>query len=75
MTIDEAINNLKRGKCIPYKHKTLTLVIESLDAWEKAKKEIDGLMNDSFSDSYDNGVLDCLEVIDKHLSELRGDTE
>lgn len=30
LSIEEAINNLKRGKCIPYKHETLTLVIKSL---------------------------------------------
>ena len=30
MTKEEAIANIKRGKCIPYKHETLTTIIEAL---------------------------------------------
>jgi len=31
MTREEAINNLKHGKCIPYKHETLTMAIKALE--------------------------------------------
>lgn len=67
------INRLKdlrdKGECVS-ETAVLEQAIKSIEALEKIKEEIDGLMNDSFSDSYDNGVLDCLEIIDKHLSEV-----
>lgn len=70
------INRLKdlrdKGECVS-ETAVLEQTIKSIEALEKIKEEIDGLMNDSFSYSYDNGVLDCLEIIDKHLSEVEND--
>ena len=39
---------------------------------EDIKEEIDGLLNDSDSALYQHGVLDALEIIDKHT---KGDTD
>ena len=79
MKIEEAINNLKHGKRIPYKHETLTMAIKSLEAWSKIKEEIKGIdENPDYKPigiyDYVRGSEDCrkvvLEIIDKHLSEV-----
>ena len=70
MTINEAINNLKRGKCIPYKHETLTLVIKSLEAWEKVREEINKIyIEEAEHDKrWAKGLKYSLKIIDKHLA-------
>lgn len=66
MTIKEAINNLKRGKCIPYKHETLTLIIKSLEAWEKIDDEIASLQ-----DTYSIGTTYTEKAIWENLHAVR----
>ena len=75
MTIEDAINNLKRGKCIPYKHETLTLVIKSLEAWEKLTKEIEDIYEEEvkIDVKWAQGFKYSLKIIDKHLAEVQND--
>ena len=66
MTISEAINNLKRGKCIPYKHETLTLVIKNLEALGKLDDEIASLQ-----DTYSIGNTFTEKLIWENLHAVR----
>ena len=78
MKINEAINNLKHGKCIPYKHETLTMAIRSLEAWEKVRKEIDDSIlicqeyaqDDTWCDGELAGFLQSKDIINRNLSEV-----
>jgi hypothetical protein len=79
MKIEEAINNLKHGKCIPYKHETLTMAIRSLEAWDKVDRELKTIMEGderTFSNrvtedsQYYEGIYKAIKVIDKYLMEV-----
>jgi len=50
--------------------------IKSLDAWNKLKSEIMAIGNwRDESEISNDGVKDCLSIIDRHIAEIRGDTE
>lgn len=51
-----------------------TMAIKSLEAWEKLRTEIMAIGNwRNESEISDNGVKDCLAIIDRHIAEIRGD--
>ena len=52
MTREEAIANIKRGKCIPYKHKTLTTIIEALKTQPCDTLKLDGMLEDAYEHGY-----------------------
>lgn len=55
-------------------YKALEMAIKSLEAWEKLRTEIMAIGNwRNESEISDNGVKDCLAIIDRHIAEIRGD--
>ena len=52
MTKEEAIANIKRGKCIPYKHETLTTIIEALKTQPCDTLKLDGMLEDAYEHGY-----------------------
>lgn len=49
------------------------MAIQSLEAWEKLRTEIMAIGNwRNESEISDNGVKDCLAIIDRHIAEIRG---
>jgi uncharacterized protein YllA (UPF0747 family) len=49
--------------------KELKALKEQTDTLNKIRAEIDGLLNDEDSNMYAQGVMDCLEIIDKYKAE------
>ena len=84
MTIDEAKASLK-ALCHTCKHfptcvndkpecfQAIEMAIKSLEAWGKLRSEIMAIGNwRNKSEISDNGVKDCLAIIDRHIAEIRG---
>lgn len=75
MTLDKALNNLKKGKCIPHKRETLTKIEEALFSIVKIRQEIVNLTESHLFGDVSNQTLHevVLEIIDKHsfLSEVQ----
>ena len=71
MKINEAINNLKHGKCIPYKHETLTMAIEALEQKEKSEYEHDHAVVKAYTDGQ-TYILDKIRT--EIMSLTNGDT-
>ena len=78
MTIDDAITIFHGLECNPLfseKHfKAFDMAIESLEAWDKVKQEIEDML-ETLSDGGDDWFTaeklnDVLEIIDKHLQEV-----
>ena len=54
--------------------KLLTILKTHIEAWEKLRTEIMAIGNwRNESEISDNGVKDCLAIIDRHIAEIRGD--
>lgn len=80
MTYRDAIYNLTRAKCIPYRKATFIKVYELLDILDKIRAEIermDYLDIEDGSDGYDKYVdqYDVLQIINKYKSESEEVTE
>lgn len=82
MTIPEAKENLIALACMCNSKgiyddefdKAVKVAIKSLEAWEKLRTEIMAIGNwRNESEISDNGVKDCLAIIDRHIAEIRGD--
>ena len=81
MTTQEAIEILKIDSLSDTEKeadkfcRAFTMAIRSLEAWEKCRQEIDSKIYDiSTEDTYDDGksvgLIQALEIIDKHLKEV-----
>lgn len=68
MTINEAIYNIKQAQCIPYKHETLTFIIQRLkgrngmiqnrlDLAEETIEQIKRICGEAFIDGSDRETL------------------
>ena len=76
MTINECKYNILKGKSIPYKRETKTMVCRSLDAWQEVRAEIEksAYPLDVLVGKPDMGYVidleDVLQIIDKALGEV-----
>lgn len=54
------------------------LALRHIEAWEKIKKEIESLIEFNSEDDYISeagcGMMDCLDIINKALSEIRDES-
>lgn len=82
MTLPEAKENLIALACMcnskgiydDESAEAVKVAIKSLEAWEKLRTEIMAIGNwRNESEISDNGVKDCLAIIDRHIAEIRGD--
>ena len=59
---------------IPEYQQAKAIAIQSLEAWGKLRTEIMAIGNwRNESEISDNGVKDCLAIIDRHIAEIRGE--
>lgn len=85
MTIEEKISFLSQVKIILLDNnswldgtkepieESFDAAIKSLEAWGKLRSEIMAIGNwRNKSEISDNGVKDCLAIIDRHTAEIRG---
>ena len=83
MTREEAIKTIKNRPSftsMTYDERkqfseALSMAIRSLESWEKCRQEIDNNIYDiSTEDTYDDGksvgLIQALDIIDKHLKEV-----
>lgn len=82
MTNEEAIYFLKKGSLSDSEveaerfNEAYNMAIKSLEAWEKVREEIKSLSNSVYNATEFNksrGLDIALEIINEHLSEVRGD--
>ena len=82
MTLADAKINLIALGCVCNKQsfwddemqEAIKTSIKSLEAWGKLRSEIMAIGNwRNKSEISDNGVKDCLAIIDRHIAEIRGD--
>jgi len=82
MTLSDAKINLIALGCVCNKQsfwddemqEAIKTSIKSLDAWNKLKSEIMAIGNwQSESEISNDGIKDCLAIIDRHIAEIRGD--
>ena len=74
LSIEEAINNLKRGKCIPYKHETLTLVIKSLETLRDITVLFDQWTSGELNDGQYHFQMQNLILFGKKLAEVQNES-
>ena len=73
MTIQEHISRI-RARGFKYKEDK-EIAIRSLEAWEKVKAEIERNAFSRYASNYDLGLCRALDVIDKHLQEVKADED